>query len=32
MAFGEIDWIALIASVVVSHVFGAVYYITLVTP
>ncbi|MEP4379299.1 MAG: DUF1761 domain-containing protein [Alphaproteobacteria bacterium] len=32
MAFGEIDWIALIAAVVVSYVFSAVYYITLNKP
>lgn len=29
MAFGNIDWIALIAAVVVSYVFSAVFYITL---
>lgn len=32
MAFGEIDWIALIAALVVSYVFSAVYCITLATP
>lgn len=32
MAFGNIDWIALIAAVVVSYVFSAVFYITLAKP
>lgn len=32
MAFGNIDWIALIAAVVVSYIFSAVFYITLAKP
>lgn len=32
MEFGNIDWVALIAAVVVSYVFSAVYYITLNKP
>lgn len=32
MAFGSIDWIALIGAVVASYAFSAVYYITLGKP
>jgi hypothetical protein len=32
MAFGNIDWIALIAAVVVIYIFSAVFSITLAKP
>lgn len=32
MAFGDIDWIALISAVVASYLFSAAYYISLAKP
>jgi len=32
MAFGNIDWIALLGAVVASYVFSAAYYISLAKP